>query len=92
MLLVAIGLASPQAAKEFETKYVSLVSAALIGGLLLGAVICGMLGDIVGRRIIWQLSLVSTTIWTLICAGAPNFGALCAFVLLQAVGGGGGCK
>ncbi|KAF4465711.1 sugar transporter [Fusarium albosuccineum] len=53
---------------------------------LTGALSCGILVDIIGRRLVWQTSLIMVTVFTLICAGSPNFPALCVFVALQAVG------
>jgi len=89
MLLVAVGLVLPQIAKEFVVKNADYIVIALYVGLLVGALLCGATVDIFGRRFIWLASLFLVSIWTMICAAAPNFTVLCVFTALQAVCGGG---
>ncbi|KEF51730.1 uncharacterized protein A1O9_12067 [Exophiala aquamarina CBS 119918] len=89
MLLVSVGLVIPQVGKEFVSKSPSFAVMALYVGLLVGALSCGFLVDLIGRRLVWIMSLFLVSIFTMICAAAPNFAALCVFIVLQAIAGGG---
>ncbi|KAJ3512678.1 hypothetical protein NM208_g15290 [Fusarium decemcellulare] len=84
MLPVAASLVLPQIVKEWNIKYPEMIIAALYAGSLTGALSCGILVDIIGRRLVWQTSLIMVTVFTLICAGSLNFPALCVFIALQA--------
>ncbi|KAM0414683.1 hypothetical protein ACHAPT_013486, partial [Fusarium lateritium] len=66
-----------------------MIIAALYAGSLMGAVNCGFGVDIIGRKLVWQFTLLFVTIFTLISAGSPNFAALCVFIGLQGIGAGG---
>ncbi|KAL6702384.1 hypothetical protein ACN47E_002350 [Coniothyrium glycines] len=89
MLVVSIGLVIPQIVKQWDVKYPSMLVASLYSGSLVGALLCGFLIDIVGRKVVWQVSLFVVTITTLIAAGSPNFTALAIFIGFQTVGAGG---
>ncbi|PLB53076.1 sugar transporter [Aspergillus steynii IBT 23096] len=89
MLAVSVGLVLPQITKQWDTKYPSMLTAALYSGSLVGALGCGHAADMIGRRLVWQISLFVVTIFTMIAAASPNFAALAAFIGLQMVGGGG---
>lgn len=87
MLLVSISLVMPQASKEFTTKYATLLSAAQYAGLFLGAVLFGVLADLTGRRLAWQLSIFGVAAFTTVCASSPNW-AILNFLLQFAVSSG----
>lgn len=91
MLLVSISLVMPQATKEFSPKYGTLLSASQYAGLGLGAIAFGILADITGRRLAWQISIFGVSIFTAVGAASPNWAALNVFVALAAVFGGGNC-
>lgn len=92
MLVISVGLVQPQIVKQWSVKYPEMIIAALYVGALLGAILCGFAVDIIGRRLVWQVSLMFVTIWTLVAAASPNFAALAVFVGLQSIGGGGNCE
>lgn len=92
VLLVSVSLVTPQAAMEFGPKYPTLLPAALYAGLLLGAVVLGGLADNFGRRLVWQLSIFSISVVTMVSAAAPNWAGLNCFVALMGFFGGGNCK
>ncbi|KAI0170360.1 sugar transporter [Pestalotiopsis sp. NC0098] len=89
MLPVAVGLVMPQITKEWDTQYPEMIIAALYAGSLVGALLCGAMVDVVGRKLVWQSSLLFVTVFAMVSAGSPSFAALCVFVGLQAVGAGG---
>ena len=89
MLLVSIAMVMPQASKEFTPKYATLLSAAQYAGLLVGAVLFGLLADLTGRRLAWQLSIFGCSAFTMVCAGSPNWAALNFFVAICGLFGGG---
>ncbi|EXJ88754.1 hypothetical protein A1O3_01818 [Capronia epimyces CBS 606.96] len=89
ILLVAVGLVLPQIVKEFKTDNANYVVFALYVGLLAGAVTCGSLVDLFGRRLVWILSLLLTSVMAMVCASAPNFVVLCVFTAIEAFVGGG---
>ncbi|OJJ61376.1 hypothetical protein ASPSYDRAFT_56700 [Aspergillus sydowii CBS 593.65] len=76
MLLISITVIMPNSAKEFGPKYQTLLSASLYAGLFVGAVTCGLLADLVGRKLVWQLSIFGVSIVTLLAASSPNWAAL----------------
>lgn len=92
MLPVAVSLALPQVTKQWEIKYPELIILALYAGSLVGALICGLTVDFLGRKLVWQTSLLIVTIFTLVSASSPNFAALCVFVGFQGLAAGGNCK
>lgn len=92
MLLVSVSLVTPQASMEFAPQYPTLLSAALYAGLVIGALSVGELADIVGRFLVWQLSIFGVAIFSMIAASAPSWTALNVFVALTGVFGGGNCE
>lgn len=91
MLLVSISLVMPQATKEFAPQYGTLLSASQYAGLGVGAVAFGLLADLTGRRLAWQISIFGVSIFTAVCASSPSWTLLNVFVALAAVFGGGNC-
>ncbi|OAL43411.1 sugar transporter [Pyrenochaeta sp. DS3sAY3a] len=89
MLVVSVGLVIPQIMKQWDVKYPSMLIASLYAGSLVGALLCGLLLDVIGRKLVWQTSLFAVTIFTLIAASSPNFTALALFIGFQCVGAGG---
>ncbi|KAL4906962.1 hypothetical protein BDW74DRAFT_167020 [Aspergillus multicolor] len=89
MLLISISIIMPNAAKEFGPKYQTLLSTSLYAGLFVGAVACGFIADIVGRKIVWQLSIFGVSIVTLLAASSPNWAAINVWTALCGLFGGG---
>lgn len=81
----------PQASKEFAPRYETLLSATQYAGLGVGAVAFGLLADLTGRRLAWQVSIFGVSIFTALCAASPNWPALNVFVALAGFFGGGNC-
>ncbi|KAL4884968.1 major facilitator superfamily domain-containing protein [Aspergillus karnatakaensis] len=76
MLLISITIIMPNAAKEFGPQYQTLLSASMYAGLFVGAAVCGLVADILGRKMVWQLSIFGVSIVTLVAASSPNWAAL----------------
>ncbi|KAL4748347.1 hypothetical protein BDW72DRAFT_214851 [Aspergillus terricola var. indicus] len=91
MLLISITIIMPNAAKEFGPQYQALLSASLYAGLFVGAVACRLLADILGRKIVWQLSIFGVSIVTLLAASSPNWRAVNVWTTLCGLFGGGNC-
>lgn len=91
MLLVSISLVMPQVSKEFSPQYATLLSAAQYAGLFVGALLFGLIGDLLGRRLAWQLSIFGVSAFTMVCASSPNWAALNVFVAICGLFGGGNC-
>ncbi|QLI72257.1 Major facilitator-type transporter hxnZ [Metarhizium brunneum] len=89
LIIVSLALTQPQVVKQWHVKYPAMIICAVYVGALLGSILCGFSVDIIGRRLVWQVSLIFVSIWTLDCAASPNFAVLAVFVGLQAGGGGG---
>lgn len=91
MLLISITVIMPNSAKEFGPKYQTLLSASLYAGLFVGAVTCGLLADLVGRKLVWQLSIFGVSIVTLLAASSPNWAALNVWTSFCGLLAGGNC-
>lgn len=92
MLVVSVGLVIPQIMKQWNIEHPSMLIAALYAGSLVGAIVAGYAVDLVGRKIVWQVSLFIVTIFTMVAASSPDFTALAIFIGLQTVGAGGNSK
>lgn len=89
---MAVGLVLPQVMKQWNIVHPELIILALYAGSLVGALVCGFAVDFIGRKIVWQVSLLFVAIFTLVSAASPNFAALCVFVGLQGLAAGGNCQ
>lgn len=92
MILVCISLLTPQSAMEFGPKYPTLLAAPSYAGLLIGAIVLGVLADNVGRRLVWHASIFGVSVFAMINAAAPNWAALNVFMALIGFFAGGNCK
>ncbi|CBF84020.1 uncharacterized protein ANIA_11365 [Aspergillus nidulans FGSC A4] len=79
----------PNAAKEFNSQYQTLLSGSLYAGFLVGANACGLLADILGRKTVWQLSIFGVSTVTLLAASFPNWKAVNVWTVLCGLFGGG---
>ncbi|KAL4767244.1 major facilitator superfamily domain-containing protein [Aspergillus nidulans var. acristatus] len=89
MLLISITIIMPNTAKELNPQYQILLSASLYAGLFVGAIACGLLTDILGRKTVWQLSIFRVSIATLLAASSPNWKAVNVWTALWGLFGGG---
>ncbi|KAI8190770.1 hypothetical protein KHU50_000395 [Colletotrichum sp. SAR 10_65] len=89
MLLVSISLVGPQLIPEFAPKHSTLLPASNYAGLLIGAVLMGLLAENIGRRIVWQLSIFGISVATMLAASSPNWAAINVWVAICGFFGGG---
>lgn len=74
---------------EFAPKLSTLLPASNYAGLLIGAVLMGLLADNIGRRIVWQLSIFGSSVATMLAASSPNWAAINVWVAICGFFGGG---
>ncbi|KAM3451585.1 hypothetical protein BB8028_0005g11840 [Beauveria bassiana] len=89
MLPASVGIVLPQIVKQWSVKYPSMILLPGGVGALLGALLCGMFADFVGRIVIWRCSLLLVAVFTLTAAASPNFTVLSVFLGLQTLAAGG---
>ncbi|KAL4937858.1 hypothetical protein BDV06DRAFT_232288 [Aspergillus oleicola] len=89
VLLISVSIIMPNAAKEFGPKYQTLLTASLYAGLFVGAVLCGLAADLLGRKWVWQLSIFGAAIFTILMASSFSWSALNAWVALTGLLAGG---
>lgn len=89
ILLISISLVGPQLIPEFAPRHPTLLPAASYAGLLVGAVVMGLLADNVGRRAVWQLSIFGISVCTMLAASAASWAAINSWVAVSGFFGGG---
>lgn len=89
MLAISLSLILPQIGKQWNVKHSEFAVAALYAGSLLGAILCGLSVDVIGRKLVWQVSILVVAVFTMIEAASPNFASLCVLIVLQTTGAGG---
>lgn len=82
--LQLIAIILPQVAVEFNVEHPEFITIALYAGLICGAATWGLLADILGRRLSFNITLFIAGVFGLAAGGATNFTALGA--LLGAMG------
>ncbi|KAG9124559.1 hypothetical protein FRC07_011130, partial [Ceratobasidium sp. 392] len=73
---VAVATTLPAVSREMQPPHIAFLSLAFYIGLLAGAVTWGVLADIIGRRLSWNLSLSMCTIFGTAAGGSNNFATL----------------
>ncbi|EPQ31907.1 uncharacterized protein PFL1_00106 [Pseudozyma flocculosa PF-1] len=85
----ALGMGLPQIELEFEPEHIQFAALALYSGLLVGATVWGILSDIIGRKVSWNVTLLLSGILGVAVGGAPNFVGLGGLLGALGVGVGG---
>ncbi|MFP4511722.1 MAG: DHA2 family efflux MFS transporter permease subunit [Acidimicrobiales bacterium] len=90
--ITVVGVALPDIASSFggadATLSVDWVVTSFLTGVVLILPLTGWLADLLGRRMMYVLSLVSFGVGALVCAVAPNMFVLVLGRLVQGLGGG----
>ncbi|ADG11512.1 MFS transporter [Caulobacter segnis] len=89
--LQSAGLAAPQLAKVYglSPQMLGMVFSASTLGLLLGAVVCGRLSDLIGRKGLLVTALLTFGLFSIATALAPDVPSLLAMRFLTGLGLGG---
>ncbi|RMD42880.1 hypothetical protein DV735_g2245, partial [Chaetothyriales sp. CBS 134920] len=83
------GIIAVQAVIEFQPSYPTGLTIALYLGMLVGALFWGLFGDIIGRKVAFNVSLFICAIFTIIAGASPTWVSLGVFISLGAFGAGG---
>nr|ODN86021.1 membrane transporter [Cryptococcus depauperatus CBS 7841] len=86
---IAVILPRVQIHFDLSSRIVGLLSASTMAGMMVGAVGWGVISDILGRALPFNLTLFLTGVFGICASFSPNFGVLCfwLFLLGSAVGG-----
>ncbi|KIL61498.1 hypothetical protein M378DRAFT_109281 [Amanita muscaria Koide BX008] len=84
-----VAVALPQAKQEFNPTRIEFTSFALYAGLIAGAMTWGVLADLIGRRLSFNITLFFAGIFGIAAGAAPNFVALASLVACMGFGVGG---
>ena len=85
-----IATALPTIAGDFNAfESLAWVGTAYIATSAIGTPLLGKLSDLYGRRLIFQTTMATFVVGSLLCGIAPSMGWLIAFRALQGIGGGG---
>jgi AAHS family benzoate transporter-like MFS transporter len=91
--LVVLGVVLPSLLKEsawgLNPNSASLISVVGLLGVMVGALAIGTISDVIGRRKTVLLTVVSFSLFTLLCAFAPNPGIFALLRFLAGLGLGG---
>ncbi|KAK2467275.1 hypothetical protein APHAL10511_000824 [Amanita phalloides] len=87
--LQAVAIVLPQVFQEFNPVRVEFSQLALYAGLIVGALTWGVLADLIGRRLSFNITLFLAGIFGIAAGGAPNFVAYASLVACLGFGTGG---
>lgn len=89
--LQGVAIILPSIGNEFVSHKNSLpwITFSLFAGLICGATTWGVLADIIGRRLSWNITLFLAGIFGISAGASPNFTALGALVACLGFGVGG---
>ncbi|KAF8526272.1 MFS general substrate transporter [Hysterangium stoloniferum] len=87
--LQGIAIVLPQIILEMNPPHIAFATLALYVGLIGGAVTWGVLADIIGRKLSWNITLFIAGVFGIAAGGAPNFVALGALIACIGFGVGG---
>lgn len=73
---------------EFQPSYSTGLTIAVYVGMLVGALFRGLIADVVGRRLPFNISLFISPIFTIVAGVSPNWVVLGLFICLSAFGAG----
>ncbi|KAF8637758.1 hypothetical protein AX17_002600 [Amanita inopinata Kibby_2008] len=87
--LQTVAIALPQVQQELNPSRVEFATLALYVGLILGATLWGVLADLIGRRMSFNITLFLAGVFGIAAGGANNFVTFAALVACMAFGIGG---
>ncbi|KAF8344753.1 major facilitator superfamily domain-containing protein [Amanita rubescens] len=87
--LQGVAIVLPQVQQELNPVRVEFSTLALYAGLILGAYTWGILADLIGRRLSFNITLFLAGVFGIAAGGAPNFVAYASLVACVGFGVGG---
>ncbi|KAI0027720.1 major facilitator superfamily domain-containing protein [Vararia minispora EC-137] len=78
--LQGVAIILPQIQTELNPVHVEYATLALFAGLIVGATLWGILADIIGRRLSFNITLFIAGVFGIAAGGAPNFVAIAALI------------
>ncbi|KIK66850.1 hypothetical protein GYMLUDRAFT_69899 [Collybiopsis luxurians FD-317 M1] len=89
--LQGVAVILPQIQKELHPNRVEYATMAIYAGLVLGAITWGVLSDLIGRRLSFNITLFIAGVFGIAAGGANNFTTLASLVACLGFGVGGKC-
>ncbi|KAG9693211.1 MFS general substrate transporter, partial [Aureobasidium melanogenum] len=89
LLLLVQGNIASYAAKEFLPSFPKGLTIAAYVGMLVGALFWGLSADVIGRKFVFNFSLMISSVFAIVAGGSPNWPVLGLFICLSAFGSGG---
>ncbi|KAL0572640.1 hypothetical protein V5O48_009326 [Marasmius crinis-equi] len=87
--LQGVAIILPQIQKELHPARVEFATMSLFIGLIVGASTWGVLADLIGRRLSFNITLFICAVFGIAAGGANNFTTLCALISCMGFGVGG---
>lgn len=87
--LQGLAIVLPQVQQELNPVRVEYAVLAEFAGLIVGATTWGIMADLIGRRLSFNITLFLTGLFGLAAAGAPNFVTFCSLIACMGFGVGG---
>lgn len=89
MLGFLSSIAAGNVTQEFNPSYIKAGQLSTYVGLLVGSLFWGISADIIGRKWAFNLTLLTTAIFTIVGGAAPTYWCWCLFVAISGFGSGG---
>ncbi|PPQ76608.1 hypothetical protein CVT26_012747 [Gymnopilus dilepis] len=86
-----LDLVLPQVQQELDPVRIEFATLALHVGLIIGASVWGVLADIIGRRVSFNITLFIAGVFGIASASSPNFTTFGALIACLGLGVGGKC-
>ncbi|KAH7915607.1 major facilitator superfamily domain-containing protein [Hygrophoropsis aurantiaca] len=87
--LQGLAVVLPQIQQEFNPTHVEYAVLAEFAGLIVGATTWGILADVIGRKVSFNITLFIAGLFGLAAGGAPNFVAFSSLIAFMGFGVGG---
>jgi MFS family permease len=89
--LQGVAIILPQIKNELNPTRVEFATMSLFIGLIVGASTWGVLADLIGRRLSFNITLFIAAVFGIAAGGANNFTTICALISCLGFGVGGKC-
>ncbi|KAH7341696.1 major facilitator superfamily domain-containing protein [Rhizoctonia solani] len=87
--LQGVAIILPSIEREMQPEHIAFATLALYVGLIIGASTWGVLADVIGRRLSWNITLFLSGVFGIAAGGSPNFVTLGSLIACLGFGIGG---